>query len=65
MVNFRNKFLQKVYKYIYIHDDETILMKDMEKETGITEKTCRKYVRWLERRELIKKDGKHFKILPT
>lgn len=61
---FRNSYLHAVYKYIYIHDDETILLKDMAEETGICDKTCRKYIKWLERRELIKKDGKHFKILP-
>lgn len=64
MVTFRNKFAQKVYKYIYIHDDQTLLLKDIARETGICDKTCRKYIRWLVKREYIKKTGKHFKILP-
>lgn len=65
MVNFRNKYIAKIYKYIYIHDDETILIKDIIAETRISKATVVKYVKWLERRELIKKTGKHFKILPA
>ncbi len=63
-MRFINKFADKVYKYIYIHDGQTILLKDMAKETGICDTTCRKYIRWLEKREYIKKNGKHFEILP-
>lgn len=64
MINFRNKFAQKIYKYIYIHDGETILLKNMARDTGICDKTCRKYVKWFERRGLIKKTGKTYDILP-
>lgn len=63
-MRFRNKFIERVYRYIYIHDDETILLKDIAEETKMTRKTVSKHVKWLIRRELIKKDGKHFKILP-
>lgn len=65
LVNFRNKYIAKIYKYIYIHDDETILIKDMSREIGICQNTIRKYIKWLEKRELIKKTGKHFKIVPV
>lgn len=65
MVNFQNKFLAKVYKYIYIHDGETILIIDIQKGTGLSRPTVIKYVRWLEQRELIKKTGKFFKIIPV
>lgn len=65
MLTFRNKFAQKVYKYLYIHNDETILLKDMASEIGICDKTCRKYIRMFERRGYIKKTGKHFEILPA
>lgn len=64
-MNFRNKYIRKIYKYIYIHDDETILIKDIASATRINRKTVTKYINWLIKRELIKKDGKHFKILPT
>lgn len=64
-MNFRNKYIQRIYNYIYIHDDETILLKDMSDDTRFCQKTCRKYIKWLEKRELIKKDGKHFKIIPV
>lgn len=64
-MHFFNKNLAKIYKYIYIHDDETILIKDICTATGISKPTVHKYIKWLIRRELIKKDGKHFSILPT
>lgn len=63
-MRFVNKYVDRIYKYIYIHDDETILIKDIARAVGFTEKTVIKYVRWLVRREYIKKDGKHFKIIP-
>lgn len=63
-MKFLNKFIEKIYRYIYIHDGETILLKDICAATRISEPTVRKYIRWLERRELIKKTGKHFEILP-
>lgn len=63
-MRFVNKYVDKIYKYIYIHDDETILIKDIARAVGFTEKTVIKYIRWLVRREYIKKDGKHFKIIP-
>jgi len=63
-MRFVNKYIDKIYKYLYIHDGETLLMKDMERELNITVKTIRKYLRWLVRREYIKKDGKKISILP-
>lgn len=65
MVTFRNKFIQKIYKYLYIHDEQTLLIKDIARDTGLTRPTVIKYIRWLERRELIKKTGKFFKIIPV
>ena len=53
-MQFFNKNLAKIYKYIYIHD-----------ATALSKPTVHKYIKWLIRRELIKKDGKHFSILPT
>ena len=64
MINFFNRRLEKIYKYIYIHNGETILIKDIAQATAITEKTVRKWIKWLIARELIKKDGKKFSILP-
>lgn len=61
---FFNKNLAKIYKYIYIHDDETILIEDICNATGLSKPTVIKYVKWLIRRELIKRRGKHFKIIP-
>ena len=64
-MRFFNKNLERIYRYIFIHDDETILIKDMASELNICRQTCSKFVKWLIKRELIKKSGKHFKIIPT
>lgn len=64
-MRFFNGNIEKIYQYIYVHDGETILIKDIVAETGISTPTVIKWVRWLERRELIQKNGKKFKILPT
>lgn len=64
-MHFFNKSLAKIYKYIYIHDDETILIQDICNATALSKPTVHKYIKWLLRRKLIKKDGKHFNILPT
>ena len=61
-MNFYNKNAKKVYKYIYIHDDETILQADIADETGLTRQTVSKYIKWLQKRNLITVTGKHFKI---
>lgn len=58
-----HKFLRNIYKYIYIHNKETILIKDICKGTGYTKPTVIKYVKWLEEREIIRRDGKYFEVL--
>lgn len=65
MVNFRNPYIHKIYKYIFLHDEQTLLIKDIARETGLTRPTVIKYIRWLEKRGLIKKTGKFFKIIPV
>ncbi len=62
-MRFVNKFADRVYKYLYIHDQETLLLKDIARDTGICDTTCRKYIRWLEKRGYIKKNGKYYEIL--
>lgn len=59
-----HKFLRNIYKYIYIHSNETILIKDICKYTGYSKPTVIKYVKWLQERDIIKKTGKHFEALP-
>lgn len=63
-MNFMNSRLDKLYKYIYIHDDQTLLLQNIAAEINISRPTLNKYLKWLERRELIHRDGKHFKIIP-
>lgn len=63
-MRFVNKFADRVYKYLYRHDNETLLLKNIARDTDMSIKTCRKYINWLVRRGYIKKDGKHYEILP-
>lgn len=63
-MKFVNKYADKIYKYIYIHDGQTLLRKDIARDVGFTEKTVLKYINWLIRRGYIKKTGKHFEIIP-
>lgn len=63
-MKFFNKRLERLYRYIYIHDGQTILIQDMVRETQISAPTVRKLLKWLEERELIKRTGKKkFKII--
>lgn len=64
-MKFFNRYLDKIYKYIYIHDEQTILIQDMVRDLEISKSTIYKYLRWLEKRELIEKKRKYFRILPT
>lgn len=61
-MNFVNKYADKVFKYIYRHDGETILIKDIIEETGLAKGTVHKYIKWLLRRNLIIKNGKKISI---
>lgn len=63
-MRFVNKYIDRIYKYLYIHDGQTILQKDIASDLQIDKKTIRKYIKWLVRREYIKKDGKKISILP-
>ena len=63
-MKFVNHYVDRIYKYLYRHDGETILLKDLVTEVGFCDKTIRKYLKWLVRREYIKKDGKKISILP-
>lgn len=60
----KNFYANKIYKYIYINDGQTILIKDIIENTQISRATVFKYIRWLERRNLIKREGKKFFVVP-
>lgn len=64
MASIRNKFANKIYRYIYIHSGETILVKDIIEFTGISKATVHKYLKWLIRRNLIKRNGKKMEVVP-
>lgn len=61
-MTFRNKYAQKIYSYIYRHDGETVLIVDIATELKFSRTTIYKYIRYLERREVIRREGKKFFI---
>lgn len=61
-MEFRNRILRRIYKYIYIHDGQTILIKDIAAETGYCRQTISKYLKWMERREILTRYGKKFEL---
>lgn len=61
---FLNQIIEKIYRYLKFHDGEIILMFEMEKDLMISQPTLRKYLKWLQERELIRKKGKRFFIIP-
>lgn len=61
----RNTYAQRIYQYIYINDGQIFLQKEMAAELFISEPTIRKYLRWLERRNLIVRNGKRISTVPV
>lgn len=57
-IQFFKRILREIYNYIKFHDGETILVKDICKELQTTRPTVKKYLDWLEKRELIGRHGK-------
>lgn len=64
MLAFRNKYANNVYKYLYRNDGQTILINDIADATGYCRQTVSKYLKWMERREIIKRSGKRINLLP-
>lgn len=62
-MRFLNSYIQKIYNYIYINDGQTFLLQDIAEDLEISRPTINKYLKWLERRHLIKRHGK--KIFTT
>lgn len=54
---------QSVFKYLLLHDGETILQKNICRDTGVSPKTVRKDLKYFEKREIIHRDGKDISIL--
>lgn len=62
-ISFPNPYIQKIYHYIYLNDGHNIFYKDIMEALSITYPTVRKYIRWLEKRNIIKRTGKRIAIL--
>ena len=63
MLKFPNRIADKIYKYLYRHQDETILKKDIALATNFSRPTVDKYLKWLYRREVVKKIGRYNYVL--
>jgi Mn-dependent DtxR family transcriptional regulator len=62
-MRFPNSYLNRIYKYLYINDGQTILLQDIAEDLNISRPTIRKYLKWLERRNIIERMGKKITIL--
>lgn len=62
---FPNPNIYRIYKYIKLNDGQNILAKDIEAELQLSAPTVRKHLRWLLRRELIKRNGKRIYLADT
>lgn len=62
-MRFFNRWIDSIYRYIEVHDGETLLIKDIARDIGTTVVTVRKYLKWLTRRDLVKRTGKRFSIV--
>lgn len=52
-----------IFSYIQERDGQTILIKNIEKDTAITATTIRKKIKLLVEKGLINKDGKIFSVI--
>ncbi len=55
---FPNSYIRRIYNYIKLNDGENILIYEMSARLMISQPTIRKYLKWLERRELIRREKK-------
>lgn len=62
-ISFPNPIIARIYRYIKLNDGQNILYKDIMEELNISYPTIRKYIAWLERRDLIEKSGKRITLL--
>ena len=64
MIKFPNLYTQIIYDYLEKHDDELILMKNLQEKYHISQPTIRKYIRWLEKNHYIIRNKRHFQVIP-
>lgn len=54
---------QSIFKYLLLHDGETILQKNISRDTGVGLKTIRRDLKYFEKRGIIHRDGKDISVL--
>lgn len=62
-MKFPKGHIKCVWNYILQHDGETLLRKNISRDTGVGISTVTRDIQWLERRQFIKRDGKNFSVL--
>lgn len=53
-MKFSNNYINKIYRYLKLHNGQVIFRYEMADDLRITQPTLRKYLRWLQDRDLIK-----------
>lgn len=64
MVKFQDLYTQVIYNYLMRHDDEIILLKNIEEQYKISQPTIRKRLKWLADNKYIIKNRRHIRIIP-
>lgn len=60
---FPNLIVQRIYKHIKLNEGQTLLRQDIAEELNLSLPTVRKHIRWLEKRRLIKINGKKISLI--
>ena len=61
-MHFPRGHIKLVYEYIRMHDGQTLLIKNISRDTGVGQWTVSRDIKWLKERNLIEKDGKTIRI---
>lgn len=59
-VKFHKTHIKLVYQYILLHDGQTLLQKNISRDTGVGIHTVGRDLKYLLKRRLIKRDGKDY-----
>lgn len=62
-MKFPKGHIKCVWNYILQHDGETLLRKNISRDTGVSVTTVTRDIQWLERRQFIRREGKNFSVL--
>jgi len=64
VIKFKDLYTQVIYNYLQRHDDEIVLLKNIQEQYHISQPTIRKRLKWLADNKYIKKNKRHIEIIP-